>query len=103
LAVQACLPAGVGEAGNLCVLGFLGGRTGRRLHLGRLSEGGRAALWRLLVPKVGRNEGAENAEILSRQADCAVHLEYPKMQPSVAILGGGVAALSAAHELAELL
>ena len=64
--MQACLSAAVGEAGNLCVLGFLGGRTGRRLHLGRLSEGGRAALRRLLVPKAGRNEGAENAEILSR-------------------------------------
>ena len=30
------------------------------------SERGRAALRRLLVPKAGRNDGAENAEILSR-------------------------------------
>jgi NADPH-dependent 2,4-dienoyl-CoA reductase/sulfur reductase-like enzyme len=100
LAVQACLPAAVGEAGNLCVLGFLGGRTRRRLHLGRpVSEAVRRSS-ACSFPKAGRNQGAENAEILSRQAD-AVHLEYPKMQPSVAILGGGVAALSAAHELAE--
>ena len=63
------------------------------------SKRGRAELRRLLV----RNEGAENAEILSRQADCATPSNTRRCNPRWRFWEAGVAALSAAHELAERL